>query len=397
MISNKSRQNNTKQSKTARWVQGGTRRKYAYTFIFFIISFFYQRSFMEIGKREKSQNRKKKRVRRNQIIIAGMLILLIVLLLASFTLGRYNIDIKDLFVYMGKKLGMNLELDQIKEHLISSVRFPRIIAVILTGLALSVSGASYQGIFKNPMVSPDILGASAGAGFGASLGILLSLPTIMIQLLAFGFGITAVALSCLIAGIVGRRENVTLVLVLAGMVVSSLFSAFISIIKYVADPYAKLPEITFWLMGSISDVKNSDLIFMIVPVVICLTIIFLVRWEINVLSFGDEEARALGVNAGQLRLVIIICATMLTATVVSVSGQIGWVGLIIPHLARMIVGPDYRYLIPATAILGGIFLLLVDNIARTVMPVEIPLGILTAIIGAPFFVFLILRGRKGWI
>nr|WP_320025043.1 iron ABC transporter permease [uncultured Acetobacterium sp.] len=352
---------------------------------------------MDINTRENHQKSEKKRGRRNQIIISGMFILLIVLILVSFTLGRYNVEIKDLFFYMGKNMGMNLEIDQINEHIIASVRFPRIIAAVLTGLALSISGASYQGIFKNPMVSPDILGASAGAGFGASLGIIMSLPTILIQLMAFGFGIISVALSCLIAGIVGRRENVTLILVLAGMVVSSLFSAFISIIKYMADPYGKLPEITFWLMGSISDVKNSDLIFMIVPVVICLTIIFLVRWKINVLSFGDEEASALGVNAGRLRLVIIICATMMTATVVSVAGQIGWIGLVIPHLARMIVGPDYRYLIPATAILGGIFLLLVDNIARTVLQVEIPLGILTSIIGAPFFVYLILRGKKGWI
>lgn len=350
-----------------------------------------------VNKQEISNiNGEKKKNRRNHIIILVLVMLLILLLLASFTLGRYDVQIKDLIYFIGKKLGMNLEIMKIKEHIIAGVRFPRIIAAILTGLALSVSGASYQGIFKNPMVSPDILGASAGAGFGAALGIIMSLPIVLIQLMAFGFGIISVALSCLISRIVGRRENVTLVLVLSGMVVSSLFSSFISIIKYIADPFSKLPEITFWLMGSISDVKNKDLIFMIVPLVVCSVVIFLVRWKINILSFGDEEARALGVNTSRLRMVIIICATMLTATVVSVSGQIAWVGLVIPHLARMIVGPDYRYLIPATAIIGGAYLLLVDNIARTAMQVEIPLGILTSILGAPVFVYLMLRGKKGW-
>lgn len=353
----------------------------------------------------------KERGKINRLIIIGLLIILIVLLLTSFTLGRYDIEIKDLIVYVKKmfeeiiekitgreiQIGSNSELTSIKANIIGNIRFPRIFAAILVGLSLSVSGASYQGVFKNPMVSPDILGASAGAAFGAALGILMSFPTALIQLTAFAFGLISVTLSLTIARIVGRKSNVTLVLVLAGMVVSSLFSAFISIIKYIADPYSKLPEITFWLMGSISDIRNSDLLFMIIPVIICATIIFLVRWKINVLSFGDEEARALGINTDRVRLIIIICSTMLTATVVSVSGQIGWVGLVIPHLARMLVGPDYRYLIPATALLGGVYLLLVDNLARMIMQVEIPLGILTSIIGAPFFVYLILRGKKGWV
>jgi iron complex transport system permease protein len=246
------------------------------------------------------------------------------------------------------------------------------------------------------MVSPDILGASAGAGFGAAWGILLSLPAAGIQALSFVSGLAAVALSYLISKAVGRRDNTTLVLVLSGMVVSALFSAFVSIVKYMADPYSKLPEITYWLMGSLSSLTAGDLLFALAPALAGALALMLVRWRLNVLAFGDEEAAALGVHTGKLRFAVILSATVVTSSVVSVSGQVGWVGLVIPHVSRMLVGPNYSHLLPASVVVGGFFLLLVDNVARNLLQVEIPLGILTAVIGAPFFVYLLLRGEKGW-
>lgn len=335
---------------------------------------------------------------KNTIIITVLFILLICMFLFSFTLGRYQVSITEIFNYLrylitGEKNGLSANVIAV----ISQIRFPRIATAVLLGSALSVSGASYQGVFKNPMVSPDILGASAGAGFGAAIGILLSLSSVMIQFVSFIFGILAVFLSYIISRVVGRKDNTTLVLILSGMVVSSLLSSLISVAKYVADPYSKLPEITLWLMGSLSAVNTTDLKIIFLPIVICTAILMLLRWRLNVLSFGDEEAQALGVNTKRLRLIVIICSTMLTASVVSVGGMIGWVGLVIPHLGRMLVGPNYKHLMPATFLLGGIYLLLVDNISRNLLQVEIPIGILTAIIGAPFFVYLLLKGKKGWI
>lgn len=345
-----------------------------------------------IAKIKKNTNRK------NVIVITFLAVALFTLLLFSFTLGRYPVTINEVFQYIrflftGEKNGLSDTVISV----ISQIRFPRIIIAVLIGSALAVSGASYQGVFKNPMISPDILGASAGAGLGASIGILLSLSNIFIQLVSFGFGILSVFLSYTISKVVGRKDNTTLVLILSGMVISSMFSALISVTKYVADPYSKLPEITLWLMGSLSSVNNKDLLIIIFPVTICSIILILVRWRLNVLSFGDEEAKAMGVNTKALRLLVIICSTMLTASVVSVSGMIGWVGLVIPHLGRMLVGPNYKHLMPTSFLLGGIYLLFVDNISRNLLQVEIPIGILTALIGAPFFVYLLLKGKKGWV
>ena len=266
---------------------------------------------------------------------------------------------------------------------------------MLVGAALAAAGAAYQGLFRNPLVSPDILGVSAGAGLGAVLGIFLSLPVIGIQLLAFVVGLGTVGLVLLIASSVRGREPV-LVLVLAGVVVGALAGSAVSLLKVLADPYDQLPAITFWLLGSLAAVKLEDLATTLPVTVLGLIPLVLLRWRINVLSLGDEEAKALGIEAGRLRIVVVAAATLMTASVVSIAGIIGWVGLIMPHMARMIVGPNFDRLLPAAMILGAAYLLVVDTMARSIAAVETPLGILTAFVGAPVFLWLLARGRHGW-
>lgn len=329
------------------------------------------------------------------------MVLLIFLPVAAFflsvTVGRYGIPLRQLLqILFGKLLGQTPIWPDTVEKVLFNVRLPRIFCGMMVGAALSGSGAAYQGIFKNPMVSPDILGASAGAGFGAALAILNNFSILGIEATAFLFGIAAVALTYFLSNSIGRNMNAVLVLVLTGMVVQSLFSAFTSVIKYEADPNNKLPEITFWLMGGLSSSTQKQVLMMLVPFVAGMIPLFLYRWQINLLSFGEEEARALGVDTGRVRAILILASTLLTSASIAVSGMIGWVGLIIPHLARLIVGPNYKTLLPASALMGATFLLLVDDVARTVLTTEIPLGILTAIIGAPFFLYLLYRGRSAW-
>ena len=282
-----------------------------------------------------------------------------------------------------------------EQTVIFRIRLPRVVAAMLVGGGLSIAGASFQGLFRNPLVSPDILGVSAGAGFGAALGILLSGNPMVIQVSAFVFGIVAVSVAYCIGRTVGRGS--TLVLVLGGIIVGSLFSAFISLTKYVADPYDTLPAIVFWLMGSLSAVSNTDIIAIAPPILIGSLCLFLVRWRINLLAVGEEEARALGVDTKKMTMVLVIASTVITASAVCISGIIGWVGLVVPHIGRMLVGPDFRKLIPVSAVLGASFLLIVDDIARTLTAAEIPLGILTALVGAPFFAYLLTRKKVGWI
>ena len=280
-----------------------------------------------------------------------------------------------------------------EQTVIFRIRLPRVVAAMLVGGGLSIAGASFQGLFRNPLVSPDILGVSAGAGFGAALGILLSGNPMIIQVSAFVFGIIAVLVAYCIGRTVGRGST----LVLGGIIVGSLFSAFISLTKYVADPYDTLPAIVFWLMGSLSAVSNADIIAIAPPILIGSLCLFLVRWRINLLAVGEEEARALGVDTKWMTMVLVIASTVVTASAVCISGIIGWVGLVVPHIGRMLVGPDFRKLIPVSAVLGASFLLIVDDIARTLTAAEIPLGILTALVGAPFFAYLLTRKKVGWI
>lgn len=323
---------------------------------------------------------------------------LLILAVASVMIGRYSISLQELMA-MGKGwlTGAGEELSGSETVLLQS-RLPRIAAAMMIGCGLSVSGAGYQGIFRNPMVSPDLLGASAGAGFGAALGLLFGMSTAVVQCMAFCSGIIAVAVTGMLSRMVGgHMANNRLLLVLSGIVTSSLFQAFISIIKYVADPFDTMPSIAFWLMGGLTYVTASDLVILAVPVIAGTTVLMLLRWRINLLSFGNDEAEAMGVPVRKYQGIIILCATFMTAACVAVGGMIGWVGLIIPHFARFIAGSDYKKMLPCSAVLGAAFLLLVDDVARCAFPQELPIGILTAIIGAPVFAALLAKGRKGFL
>ena len=325
-------------------------------------------------------------------------ILLFITFLISFTMGRYSVSLKDLlYVFYAKIFGLPQTWSESIDTVVFKIRLPRILAAMIIGSSLSVAGTTYQGIFKNPMVSSDILGASAGAGFGAAIALLLSLNVVEVQAFAFAFGMGAVLLTYMVSKIIGHSSNTTLILVLTGIVVSSLFQSLISITKYVADPDSKLPAITFWLMGGLSNMTFKEIYILLIPSIIGIVPILLLRWKLNVLSFGEEEAKALGVNTDRMRVILIFCSTLLTASAVSVAGIIGWVGLVIPHVTRMIVGPNCKELLPSSILVGGTYLLLIDNISRTIFAMEIPLGILTSLIGAPFFIIILLRGRKNLI
>jgi iron complex transport system permease protein len=259
----------------------------------------------------------------------------------------------------------------------------------MVGACLSAAGAAYQGVFQNPMASPDILGAAQGAAFGAALGILAGGGGNLISLFAFVSSLLTVALVFFISR--RARGKQVLTLILSGIMVSSLFSAGTSFIKLVADPANQLPSITYWLMGSLSGAGMSNVAFLAVSMLVGLTPLMLLRWRLNLLSLSDDEAKSMGINTGAIRLVVIAAATFITAASVSVSGMIGWVGLVIPHLCRRLVGNDYKYLIPASVLFGAVFLLIVDNVSRNLLASEIPIGILTAFVGAPFFLWLITR------
>lgn len=333
---------------------------------------------------------------KNRVIM--VIIALILLFILSLSVGRYGITLSEFLQIIAFKLfGIEGNYSKVIETVLFKVRLPRMLAAIFVGGALSMAGATYQGLFRNPMVSPDLLGASAGAGFGAAIALLFSFSILQVQISSFIFGIGAVFLTYLISSIISTENSSTLTLVLTGMVISTLFASFISMMKYVADPYSKLPNITFWLMGGLSSVKSSDVIMMSIPIVIGAIPIVLLRWKLNVLTFGEEEAQAMGINTKRIRAMFILCATLMTSAAVATSGMIGWVGLVIPHLVRMIVGSNYKILLPASALVGSFYLLLIDDIARSLFSIEIPLGILTSLIGAPFFIYLLLKGKKGWI
>lgn len=322
---------------------------------------------------------------------------LVIVFFFSFMVGRYPVSPDMVFTIFISKL---FHLPQVwtddMEIVVFKIRLPRIIGAMLVGAALATSGAVYQGMFRNPMVSPGILGVSAGASFGAALGILLSFNVVGIQFLAFTFGLLAVMTTYLIGTWLAQRGDSLLVMVLAGVIIGTLFTSFVSLIKYVADPNNTLPAITYWLMGSLAAVNAKDIYIAMIPILGSLAVLLSLRWNLNVMAFGEEEAKALGVNTGRLRFIVIICATLMTAAAVSFSGIIGLVGLIVPHLARSLVGPNYNILLPVSVVMGSGFLLLVDDLARTMFAVEIPLGILTSMIGAPFFMYLLIHTKRGW-
>ena len=315
--------------------------------------------------------------------------LLVALSLGALTIGPFPLSVREALAAL---FGAGEPQSQM---VVQNIRLPRVVAALLVGAALAAAGASYQALFRNPLVSPDILGVSAGAGLGAVIGIFLSLPVAFIQLFAFAGGMAAVLLVMVVAAAVRNTDQV-LALVLTGVVIGALAGAATSLLKVLADPYDQLPAITFWLLGSLASTTASDILPAVPAVVLGLVPLFLLRWRINVLALGDDEARALGVEAGRIRFIVIVSATLVTASVTALAGVVGWVGLVIPHIARMLVGPGFGRLLPVSAALGAGYLLVVDTLARTIGQVEVPLGILTAVIGAPFFVWLLASGRRGW-
>lgn len=342
-------------------------------------------------------------------LILGLLIALLFLFFASFCLGRYAVPasevIRILFYHLGKSLASlvslipGVEIDNLfpivptwasqLDKIVIHIRLPRIIMACLVGCCLSAAGASYQGVFQNPMAAPDLLGASSGAAFGAALAILSRANNQMITVYAFAFSL----LTVLLVYVIGVRApgKQALNLILAGIMISSLFTSATSYIKLVADPGDQLPAITYWLMGSLSGAQLKDISYVILPMALGLVPLLLLRWKINLLTLGDDEARAMGVHTNRLRLTVVLCSTLITAAAISTSGMIGWVGLVVPHLCRRIAGSNYKTLMPTTMLLGSIFLLAVDNFSRNLTATEIPIGILTAFIGAPFFLYLMMR------
>jgi len=331
--------------------------------------------------------------------LPGLTIALIVLaagLVVAFTIGRYPVSLAELLdVLWSRALGRAPSAPAAVENVVLLVRGPRVMAALLVGSALAVAGTAFQGLFRNPLVSPDILGASSGAALGAVIGIFFSLGVFGIELLAFVGGLAAVAAVYVIGSMLRSRDPI-LVLVLAGVVIGALLGAGVGLVKYLADPYNQLPAMTFWLLGSLAATSVSDLLPLLGPVAIGTVVLVALRWRMNVMSLPDEEAKALGVATGPLRIAIVAAATLVTSASVATSGIIGWIGLVVPHLARALVGPDFPRLLPASALLGGGFLLFIDTLARTAAPVEIPLGILTAVIGTPFFIWLLADMQRSW-
>ena len=314
----------------------------------------------------------------------------VVMLIISMFIGRYPLSPQEVFatILVGNT-GSTADI------VIFRLRLPRALAVMLVGASLAAAGACFQGIFKNPLVSSHILGVVPGAGFGACIAILLGWASFYLQLSAFLFGCLAVGITYGISRV--YKGASTLLLVLAGIVVGAFFTSLISVLKYVADPYDKLPAIVFWLMGSFSAVRWNEVVLVAVPILTGLTILTLMRWRINVLALGEEEAESLGVNTKRDSAIVILCATVITAASVSISGVIGWVGLIIPHIARFFVGPNYKILLPVSIAIGATYLLVIDDIARCAIAAEIPIGILTGLIGAPFFLLILIKIRgMGW-
>lgn len=334
-----------------------------------------------------------RKARQSTVILITLGVLLIVSILVSLMLGRYPITPIEA---CGMLAHLVFPIEPFwtpqQETLFFQVRLPRIMLAIMVGCCLATAGAAYQGTFQNPLVSPDILGASQGAAFGAACAILAGFASFGISATAFAFSLGAVLLVLLVG--TRARGNHLLVVVLAGVMVSSLFSAGVSFTKLIADPTDQLAAITYWLMGSLTGARWNDISLAAVPMTVGLAVLFALRWRINVLTMGDDEASTMGVNARRVRLIVILAATLVTAASVAVSGMIGWVGLVIPHFSRMIIGCDYRKLLPASMLMGASFLLIVDDVARLVATSEIPIGILTAFVGAPFFLYLITRRKQ---
>ena len=332
------------------------------------------------------------RQKRYVLLLAVMLVLLFIIIVLSFWVGYYPLTPVQVLNAFLSKFGFKGDILPQAVTIFWNIRLPRILSALFIGASLSVAGATYQGMFRNPLVSPDILGVSSGASLGAAFAILNGASNWMIQLSAFAGGVVAVAASYLISR--KSAHSQTLSLVLTGTMIMSLCNAGVTMIKYVADPNDVLQQITFWLMGSLTKTTTKSFCWSVLPMIIGLSLIFIFRWQINLLTLDEEEAKSLGINVRKYRLIFIVASTLLSAAAVCLGGLIGWVGLMIPHLARALVGVDYRRLIPASAILGGGYLILVDDISRSLLSMELPLGVVTSIMGAPFFIYLIIKRKE---
>jgi iron complex transport system permease protein len=310
--------------------------------------------------------------------------------------GRYPVSLSEIAdLLISKTTGEPRALSPTVEAVVFQIRGPRVLAALIVGGALAAAGTAYQGMFRNPLVSPDILGVSTGAALGASLAIFLSTSVFLIQAFAFAGGLLAVGLVYLISSRL-RGHDPLLALVLTGVVIGSLLGSLIALLKYLADPYNQLPAITFWLLGSLASITPRELALVVPLVLVALVPMLLLRWRMNLLALPDDEARALGVNTGRLRIIVIAAATLMTAAAVAVGGIIGWVGLLVPHGARLLVGPDFGRLLPLAVLLGAGFMLAVDTLCRTIAGIEVPPGVLTALIGTPFFLWLFALSRRSW-
>ena len=351
-----------------------------------------RRDSREMKRYTPETDRSDKRHRRNSAVNIVLFLLLLVLVIVCLCVGKYSISPGEcLHILSGKIFNFQADWDKMDEKLLLGVRLPRTLAAVIVGAALSLSGAVYQGIFKNPLVSPDFLGVSSGACVGAAAAILLSMSAGFIQVLAFAGGIAAVALTVMIPK--AMRSDSNIMLVLAGIIVSGAMSSVLGFIKYIADPDTELAAITYWQLGSFAYVDKQALLGILPLSAAAAAILLAMSWWINIISLGEQEARSLGANITLLRGTCIICSTVLTAGAVCISGTIGWIGLVIPHFGRMIAGSDNRTLLPATCFIGGIFMLVVDTVTRMIGPAEMPISILTGIIGAPFYAWLLYRQR----
>lgn len=337
------------------------------------------------------------RQRRSWQLLAAVAATLAIASAGSLLIGRYPLDPSTVAAIVSSRIvSLQPWWPPVADVVVFDIRLPRIISALLVGAALSASGAAYQGVFRNPMVSPDILGVAGGAGFGAGLAILLGFGTVAIQLSAFGFGLLAVLIAMVLASWRGTDNNTTLTMVLVGVFVGAIFSALLSLLKFLADPTNTLPAITFWLMGSLSSITTRDLAAAATPILLGLVVLWMLRWRLDVLTFGDEEAQTLGIDVKRTRLVVVVAATLMTAAAVAICGIVALIGLIVPHVARILVGPSHRLLLPVSAISGATFLLLVDDLTRSVTA-ELPIGVLTSLIGAPWFLYLVTSTlRRGW-
>lgn len=321
-----------------------------------------------------------------------LLIIPLIAVLAALAVGRFNVSPVTILQSIFNKLGAGYKQNMQTEIVLWTIRFPRTLLALLVGAGLSVAGCAFQSLFSNPLATPDTLGVASGASFGAALGLLLGLNLIWVQILALAAGIGAVVLTYISGNVEGKSANT---IVLAGIMIGSLFSALVSLVKFGADTESQLPAITYWLMGSLSSANYNSLLLGAPPIIFGIVILFVLRWRLNILPLPDDEAKASGTNVTLLRILTVICATAITASCVSMCGQVGWVGLLVPHICRMKFGSNHLSLIPASISIGAVFMVIVDTIARSASASEIPVSILTAIMGAPFFITLLKRSG-GW-